>query len=118
MRVVLPILEYSSQRARAEAALQRLAPMIFAQNLVALDPAAPGEIHTPLEFAPRPDSLARRLFADEVIERHLEALAAAQGADGGWSFNWQEWNPLTTLEWRGGITVEALKTLHAYGRWS
>jgi hypothetical protein len=69
----------------------------------------------PLHFAPRPDSLARRLFTDQVIEAHLKALAEAQGADGGWFFNWREWNPTTTLEWRGWVTIDALKTLRAYG---
>ena len=41
-------------------------------------------MHTPLNFAPRPQSLARRLFSDEVIEAHLDALASVQQEDGGW----------------------------------
>jgi len=116
MRSILPFLEKVPDRIRAERAFERIAPKIFKQKLVELDPAAPGEVHTPLNFAPRPDSLARRLFTDEGIEVHLNALAGAQGADGGWFFNWLDWNPLTTLEWRGWVTIEALKTLRAYSR--
>lgn len=115
MRFILPFLENSPDPTRAEKAFARISPMIFKQNLVALDPAATGEVHTPLHFAPQPDSLARRLFTDEVIEAHLKALAEAQADDGGWFFNWQEWNPLTTAEWRGWVTIDALKTLRAYG---
>jgi hypothetical protein len=69
-------------------------------------------------FAPRPDSLARRLFTDEIIDAHLDALVAAQQEDGGWPINWQVWTPATGLEWRGWATIEALKTLRAYGRLS
>ena len=88
------------------------------RKLVALDPAAAGEVHTPLQFAPRPESLARQLFADEIIDTHLDALVAAQEQDGGWPINWQVWTPITGLEWRGWATIEALKTLQAYGRLS
>jgi hypothetical protein len=116
VRAILPFLEYAPDRARAEAVFARIGPKIFEQKLVELDPAAPGEGHSPLNFAPRPGSLARRLFSDEIIKTHLDALAAAQQPDGGWTFNWLEWNPAAGLEWRGWITVEALLTLRAYGR--
>lgn len=118
VRAILPFLDYAPDRARAESLFARIGPKIFEQHLAELDPAAPGDIHTPLNFAPRPDTLARRLFADEVIETHLDALVAAQQQDGGWMFNWHDWNPGTTLEWRGWLTVEALVTLRAYGRLS
>lgn len=118
MRAVLPFLEYVPDRDQAERAFARTGPNILHQHLVALDPAAPGEVHTPLQFAPRPESLARRLFSDEVIDAHLDALVASQEEDGGWPINWQIWTPAAGLEWRGWATVEALKTLQAYGRLS
>jgi hypothetical protein len=74
------------------------------------------EWHAPLDYAPEPSSLARRWFSDEEIARDLDALAEDQQDDGGWTFNWRTWNPLTTLEWRGAVTVEAIKRLRAYGR--
>ena len=98
VRFVLEFLQHVPDRVRAEKNFTRIGPKIFEQNLVALDPAAPGEVFTPLDYAPRPDSLARRLFSDEVIRAHLDTLAQAQGPDGGWSFNWTAWNPNTTLE--------------------
>jgi hypothetical protein len=116
VRAILPFLEHAPDRQRAEEAFSRIEPKIFEQGLVALDPEAPGEVHTPLDFAPYPEGLARRLFEGEVIEVHLDALAAAQRDDGGWTFNWPEWNSATTLEWRGFMTVRALSILRAYGR--
>ncbi len=118
VRAILPFLDYVPDRARAEQALTSIGPKIFEQHLVALDPATPGEVHTPLNFAPRPESLARRLFSDELIEMHLQALTAAQETDGGWPINWQVWTAASGLEWRGWATIEALKTLRAYGHLS
>jgi hypothetical protein len=115
MRFVFPFLQHVPDRARAEAAFARVGPMIFEQDLVELDPEAPGEVHTPLDFAPRPDSIARSLFTDDVMRRHLDALAANQQPDGGWMFNWREWNVATTQEWRASVTIEALLTLRAFG---
>jgi hypothetical protein len=51
-----------------------------------------------------------------MIKLYLDALVAAQQPDGGWTFNFPDWNPMTGLEWRGWTTVEALLTLRAYGR--
>ncbi len=116
MRAILPFLDFVSDRQRAEEVFARIGPKILAQNLVALTPTEQEDTHTPLNFAPRPQSLARRLFSDEVIEKHLNVLATAQQEDGGWQFNWLNWNPATTLEWRGIVTIDALTTLRAYGQ--
>jgi hypothetical protein len=116
MRAVFPFLDYVPDRRRAEEVFDRIGPKILEQNLVALTPTAEDETHTPLNYAPRPESMARRLFSDEVIEANLDALASAQQEDGGWPFNWLAWNPATALEWRGVVTIEALVTLQAYGR--
>jgi len=83
---------------------------------VALEPGAPGEVHTPLDFAPLPGSPARGLFDEAVIAAHLDHLAAAQLGDGGWMFNWQAWSPAAEREWRGAVTVDALQLLRANGR--
>ncbi len=114
LRGLLAFLQTVPDRDRAEAALQRLAPFLHA--IVALDPDAPGEVHQPLDFAPRPDSLARRLFDEDTIELHLDRLAGAQHDDGGWSFNWLDWSPVATAGWRGSLTVDALLLLRANGR--
>jgi hypothetical protein len=116
MRAVVPFLDYVADRQRAEDAFARVGPKILDHKLVALTPTPEEDTHTPLNFAPRPDSLACRLFSDEEIAAHLEALASAQQEDGGWQFNWPVWNPATAFEWRGIVTIEALVTLRAYGR--
>ena len=116
MRAVLPFLEWVPDRQRAEQVFARVGPKILEQRLVTLHPSTEEETHSPLNFAPHPQSPARRLFSDEVIESHLDALASAQQKDGGWQFNWLAWNPAAALEWRGIVTLEALVTLRAYGR--
>lgn len=83
---------------------------------MALDPDAEGEVHTPLNCAPSPGSLARSLFDQQSIKAHLDHHAAAQGEDGGWTFNWTGWSLVAHMEWRGFFTDEALTILRANGR--
>jgi hypothetical protein len=118
MRAVIPFLDFAPDRQRAEQVFARVGPKILEQKLVALNPDPQQDTHTPLNFAPRPQSLARRLFSDAVIKVHLNALASGRQEDGGWQFNWLAWNPAATLEWRGIVTIDALVTLQAYGWWS
>jgi hypothetical protein len=116
VRSVLPFLEHVDDRARAEAAFQRIGALALAQGLITLDPEAPGEVHTPLDFAPTPDTMARRLFSDQVIEAHLDHLVAGQQPDGGWTVNFPAWTEAAGLEWRAVTTVHTLGVLRAYGR--
>jgi hypothetical protein len=90
---VLAFLEHVPDRRRALAAFDRVGPLILERGLVALDPRATGEVHSPLDFAPLPDSIARALFDDATIVAHLDHLAGAQRDDGGWMFNWMAWSP-------------------------
>ena len=113
---VLAFLQHVPDRARAAEAVRRAGPLLLRRGLVALDPDAGGEVHTPLDFAPLPDSVARPLFDDTVIEAHLDHLAAAQCDDGGWMFNWPSWSPAAEADWRGFLTVDALRILRANGR--
>jgi hypothetical protein len=111
---VLAFLERVPDRERAEAAFARLGPSLRAA--AALDPRAEGHVHTPLDLAPRPDALARRLFTDEEVDLHLDALIDAQREDGGWAPNFTMWTPAVVHEWGGVLTLAALRTLRAYGR--
>jgi hypothetical protein len=113
---VLAFLERVPDRARAEQAFERVGELLLSSGLVALDPEAEGETFGPLAFASLPGSIARRLFDAPVIDAHLDHLAGAQRDDGGWGFNWPSWSPAAEADWRGFITVEALRTLRANGR--
>ncbi len=115
-RALLVFLAHVPDSRRADDALARIGSRVLGERLVELDPHAPGEVHTPLDYAPSPGSPMRALFSDEVVAAHLDALVAAQQPDGGWMFRWTAWNPATTLEWRGWLTVETLLVLRAYGR--
>jgi hypothetical protein len=111
---VLKFLQHVPDRDRTRAAFGRVGPLIT--GLVALDPEAAGEVHGPLDFAPEPGSLARALFDDVTIKAHLDHLAQAQLDDGGWTFNWPAWSPAAERDWRGFLTVDALRVLRANGR--
>jgi hypothetical protein len=100
--------------ARAEAALDELAPALEPLKTAEPDPSA--EVTSPLALAPTPDSRSRRLFDDATIERHLDALEGAQQDDGGWRVTWPDWNAAAALEWRGVATMHALNLLRANGR--
>jgi len=113
---VLAFLQHVPDRDRAREVFGRVGPLILERNLVALDPEAPGEVHGVLSFAPEPDSLARALFDDATVQAHLDHLAQGQKEDGGWTFNWPAWSPAAELDWRGFLTVDALRVLRANGR--
>jgi hypothetical protein len=112
---VLSFLQHVPDRDRARAAFDRVGPLILERKLVALDPKALGETHGVLDFAPEPGSLARALFDDVTVKAHLDHLAQAQLEDGGWMFNWPAWSPAAERDWRGFLTVDALRVLRANG---
>lgn len=112
---VLTFLEHVPDRARADAVFARLSERIL-NELVAIDPATEGYVKTPLDYAPHPEALARRLFDDATMERHLDALEAKQADDGGWPITWEPPSAAAVSEWRGVWTFKALSVLRAYGR--
>jgi hypothetical protein len=112
---MLTLLEHVPDRANASAELERIAARIAEPGVVALDPNAEGYVQGPLDWAPSPEGFCRRLFADDVIAAHLDALAARQQDDGGWPISWPPVSPACEAEWRGWRTIGALRTLQAYG---
>ncbi|MFG2124245.1 hypothetical protein [Streptomyces sp. NPDC048710] len=128
VEAAVAFLDSAPDRPRAEAAADRLGRLVREQRLAALDPDrldafpvapgyAPGEHHFPHDFAKSPQSLARAWFTDEEMARSLDHLAAEQQEeDGGWPVRWHHWAPAPTLEARPMVTIEALHTLRAYGR--
>lgn len=127
IQAAVAFLDDVPDRARAEAAADRLGRLVRDQRLAVLDPErraeypvapgyAPGEHHFPYDFARTPGSLARGWFTDEEMDRSLDHLAASQQEDGGWPVTWRQWAPGTALEGRPLVTLRALQTLRAYGR--
>ncbi|OON71705.1 hypothetical protein [Streptomyces tsukubensis] len=114
-------------RARAEAAADRLGRLVRARRLVSLDPdhietAPPAPGYTPdrhllaHDVARTPASLARSWFTGAELERSLDHLEGQQHEDGGWPARGPLWAPGVHLESRSIATVEALRTLRAHGR--
>ncbi len=127
IEAAVAFLDSAPDRTRAEAAADRLGRLVREQRLAVLDPDdldaypvspgyAPGEHHFPHDYATRPRSLARAWFTDDEMARSLDFLVSEQGEDGGWPVRWRHWAPAPALEARPGVTIEALRTLRAYGR--
>ncbi|MGX1562976.1 hypothetical protein [Streptomyces sp. NPDC055506] len=127
IEAAVTFLDSAPDRARAEAAADRLGRLVRAQGLVALDPDhlgaypvspgyASGEHHFPYDYARTPRSLARAWFTDDEMTRSLDHLAAQQQEDGGWPVRWRHRAPAPALEAGPVVTIEALRTLSAYGR--
>jgi hypothetical protein len=123
VRACTAFLDDVPDRDRAEKVAARLGELVRDRRLVDLGDGAPlpegyheGEVHRPHDYAPRPGAVARAWFSDAEFARGLDVLAAGQQPDGGWTFPWAVWTPVTEFEWRPIVTVEALLTLRAYGR--
>ncbi|MFM9371837.1 hypothetical protein [Streptomyces sp. Da 82-17] len=127
IQAAVAFLDGAPDRSRAQAAADRLGRLVREQRLAVLDPRerdtypvapgyAPGEHHFPHDYARVPESLARAWFTDEEMSRSLDHLESEQQDDGGWPVNWHLWAPGSALEWRPIVTIDALRTLRAYGR--
>lgn len=114
-------------RGRATAAAGRLGALVRDERLVVTAPEraaefpvhpsyTPGEYHYVYDVARTPGSLARRWFSDREVDQALEHLRASQQDDGGWPVLWRAWAPGTLAEWRPIVTLNAVRTLRAYGR--
>ncbi len=112
---VLRFIEHVPDRARAARAFERISSQLLAGGHVTYEPEAAGYVFTPLHYAPSPQCLTRQLFDEGTIQKHLAALAHKQQADGGWPIAWPAISPACEVEYRGVVTLGALKTLQAYG---
>jgi hypothetical protein len=116
LRCVARFLDAVPDRARAEALSPSVAAALPGAPLYQEKPDPDAYGLTPLEFAPSPASLARSWFDDDLIEHHLDHLEALQQPDGGWPIAWQPPSDACLFEWRGMVTIHALRTLRAYER--
>lgn len=113
---VLIFLEHVPDRDRADKQARAIAAGFADVSMLNLDPDAEGYGLTPLQLAPEPGSRWRTLFSDAQIDGHLDRLLKRRNDDGGWPLSWEPPSQAATLEWRGVVTLQALRTLTAYGR--
>jgi hypothetical protein len=113
---VLIFLAHAPERDRADEHAAALAAGMASIPMVQLDPDAPGYGLSPLHFAPAASSRWRGLFTDAQISAHLDHLEGSQQRDGGWMISWKPPSEASTLDWRGIVTLSALRTLTSYGR--
>jgi hypothetical protein len=111
---VVLFLEESPKRERAVTHFKRLSRLVLEHTT--LDPQAGGYVKIPLDWAPTPGSLCHLLFDPSLLEAHLDSLVARQQPDGGWPITWAPISLGSELEYRGVVTLNALKILSAYGR--
>jgi hypothetical protein len=114
----LVFLDHVPERERADEHAATLAGHLAATPMFHLDPDAPGYGLSPLHLAPAASSRWRALFTDAQISAHLDRLQQGQQPDGGWPITWEPPSEASVLEWRGIVTLQALRTLTSYGRLS
>jgi hypothetical protein len=86
---------------RAAALLAGLGRFLPPDGVVHMQGGGDDESLRPLDFAPRPGTPARELFADDVVAAELDRLARRQQPDGGWVVDFQAASPAAAREWRG-----------------
>ena len=65
-----------------------------------------GDVQTPLDLAPFPDSRARRHVRPGARStRTWRRSRPRKRDDGGWMSGWDQWNPTASTEWRGVLTL-------------
>jgi hypothetical protein len=114
----LIFLDHVPDRDRADKHVAVLAATLPNLPMFHLDPHATGYGLSPLHLAPEPGSRWRELFTNSQIDGHLDRLEADQQPDGGWPISWEPPSDAAVWEWRGMVTLQALRTLTSYGRLS
>jgi hypothetical protein len=116
---VLVFLEHANDSDRAQQTAERVRDHLLAGvGMFQADPDAEGYGLSPLHFAPLASSRWRSLFGEDAIQAHLDRKERDQQPDGGWPITWEPPSEASVLDWRGIVTLAALRTLHSYGRLS
>jgi hypothetical protein len=116
VKFALGFLDAVPDEDRVRRAIETLGARIEPDGTIPVPGGTEDERLTPLALSPHPGSRSRSLFAEEMIEADLDRLAAGQAPDGGWTFDWLAWSPGQEVEWRGAVTVNALRTLAEHSR--
>jgi hypothetical protein len=97
----------------ADVLLSSLGRLLPPSGSVPVQGGAEGETLHPLAFAPDPHRPVRELFTAEAVAADLERLLAQQKPDGGWSVDWTPVSAAAALEWRGYVTLAAVRILQS-----
>ena len=116
LREAAVFLAHVPDRAWAQAAGAPIGTWLAKAQWYRADPEDPSYGVTPLDLAPEPGGPWSHLFDPATIEGHLDRLERDQQPDGGWAITWEPPGTAPTLEWRGILTLWALRVLRAYGR--
>ena len=101
---------------RAAAAIERVRPLLSADGTIRIEEGQDDEKLRPLDLSTRPGAPSRALFSEQQISAELDRLEGEQLDDGGWDFEFLHWSPGQAVEWRGIVTLGALRTLRLHGR--
>jgi hypothetical protein len=116
VKFALGFLDAVPDDARARAAVEGLRPRVGPDGTIPVPGGTDDERLTPLTLSPHPGSRSRALFPDALVAADLDRLEQGQQDDGGWTFDWLDWSAGQRVEWRGGMTVHAVRTLADHGR--
>jgi hypothetical protein len=116
VKFAIEFLDAVPDEARANAALERLRPRLGPDGSLPVPGGTDEERLTPLTLSEQPGARSRKLFSEEQITADVDRLERRQQDDGGWMFDWLAWSPGQSVEWRGALTLLALKQLRAHGR--
>jgi hypothetical protein len=100
---------------RARTAISSLATRVDPSAVVPVA-GVEAEALRPLDLSPFPGNRSRGLVHEAQIEGHLDDVESEQQQDGGWMFDWLAWSPAQTTDWRGNVTIRALRWLRDNGR--
>jgi hypothetical protein len=112
----LQFLDAVPDPARAAAAVDRFRSAVRENGTVAVEGGIENEHIKPLDLSPHPGTPSRALFSHETIAADVDRLEREQLDDGGWDFHFLHFSPGQTVEWRGAVTLGAIRTLREHDR--
>jgi hypothetical protein len=112
----LVFLEHAPDRRRAEELAASLVRRLPDTRMFKTDPAALGYGLDALFYARTPKAWVAQWLNPALTRAALSHLEQAQQDDGGWPINWTPPGSAAIAEWRGLVTVRAVRVLRAYGR--
>ena len=116
IKAAIGFLDAVADEARALVAIRRIGERLDADGSIPVLGGTDNERLRPLTLSPHPGARSRMLFSQTQIDTELDAVESGQQDDGGWTFDFLAWSPGQELDWRGAVTLAALRSLRRHGR--